>query len=67
MRIIIEDYKGNDLCSIELDAVMKASTNLGEDWSDIVISKILNCEISSTDTDKDEVRIQLSNEDWLPY
>ena len=65
MKIIIEDYKGNDLCSIELDAVMKASTNLGKDWSDIVISKILNCEISSTD--KDEIRIQLSNEDWLPY
>ena len=65
MKIIIEDYKGNDLCSIELDAVMKASTNLGKDWSDIVISKILNCKISSTD--KDEIRIQLSNEDWLPY
>ena len=65
MKIIIEDYKGNDLCSIELDAVMKASENLGKDWSDIVISKILNCEISSTD--KDEIRIQLSNQDWLPY
>ena len=61
MRIIIEDYKGNDLCSIELDAVMKASTNLGKDWSDIVISEIVNCKISSTD--KDEIRIQLSNED----
>ena len=65
MKIIIEDYKGNDLCSIELDAVMKASENLGKDWSDIVIGKILNCEISSTD--KDEIRIQLSNQDWLPY
>jgi len=55
MRIIIEDYNGNDLCELHIDTF----TDLCQ------IENLIGCNIADVDTDekgKDYLRVQLNKE-----